>query len=83
MVLKVREIKVYDKKRREIIDNIITYRLRFIENTRFMPPHWLSNLVDNCAKKINKNKCKGCIDKHLKFIVENFKTKCRDCKTLY
>lgn len=59
-MLAVKEIKVCDKESGEITDKNIK-------------PHWsskfmqdsLSSLIDNLSGEINKNKCKGCMDKSL------------------
>ena len=51
-----KRVKRIDKNGEEIIE-IISYRLRFIQNARFMTS-LLSNLVKNLSKGIHKFKCK-------------------------
>ena len=51
-----KRVKRIDKNGEEIIE-IISYRLRFIQNERFMTS-LLSNLVKNLSKGIHKFKCK-------------------------
>ena len=55
-VLMEKEVIRIDKKEKEII-NTKSYRLQFIDSTRFMTS-LLSNLVNNLAEGIHKCKCK-------------------------
>lgn len=59
-----KEVKVIDKKSRNIIDKKKADMLKFIDRVRLMSDT-LSNFVDNQAGQI-KNKSEDCIDKYLK-----------------
>lgn len=65
-----KEIKVFEKNSRNIIDKKINCKLKFIESGRFIS-ELLSNLDHNLAEKINEDKCKNCLDNCLKCMEEN------------
>ena len=48
---------------KEMIDKKITYKLKYIDSTSFIPLT-LSNFVDNLVEEINKCKCENCIDNY-------------------
>ena len=63
-------------------NEIITYKLKFIDSFRFMPDS-LSNLVDNISGIFNSMECKPCIEK-IKTNSECYFVgliyKCEECK---
>ena len=72
------------KKKIENKDLEITYKIKFIDSYRFMPPS-LSKLVDNLSEEIHNNKCldcKCCLD-YIKIKNEKLFLKCFNCSTCY
>ena len=75
---------VPSKKKIEIKDIEITYKIKFIDSYRFMSS-LLSKLVDNLSEGIHNNKCvdsNSCLD-YIKIKNEKLLLKCLNCNTYY